>query len=102
VSLIEHLFWREDRVDHIARHALTPEEVEEALFDDRGGVLLRVGPAERNPDERIYRYFGRTSAGRHILVVLLDLGGGVAMPITAREMTRQERKRFDDRRQQRS
>ncbi len=101
MSIIERLLWREDRVDHIARHALTPEEVEEALFDDRGGLLLRVGPAERDPSETIYRYFGRTSAGRHILVVLLDLGGGVTMPITAREMTSQERKRFDGRRQKR-
>ncbi len=94
---IDELFWRDDRVDHIARHSITPDEVEEALFEDRG-VLLRVGPAERNPDETIYRYFGRTLAGRYLMVVLLDLGEGLAMPITAREMTRQERRRFDERR----
>jgi hypothetical protein len=98
VSVIEQLFWRGDRIEHIARHSITPEEVEEALFDDRGGVLLRVGPAERNPEETIYRYFGRTSAGRYLMVVLLDLGEGLAMPITAREMTRQEWRRFDERR----
>ncbi len=94
---IRELHWREDRIEHIARHALTLEEVEEAVFGDASGVLLRVGPAERNPDETVYRYFGRTEEGRHLLVALLYLGQGVAMPITAREMTRQERRRFDER-----
>jgi uncharacterized DUF497 family protein len=101
VERIQELLWREDRVEHIARHGVAPEEVEEALFDDRHGVLLRVGPAERNPDETVYRYFGRTSAGRHLLVVLLYLGDAVAMPITARDMTGQERRRFDERRPKR-
>jgi hypothetical protein len=98
VEIIAELFWRDDRIEHIAGHSITPDEVEEALFEDRDGLLLRVGPAERNPDETIYRYFGRTSAGRHLMIVLLYIGGGLAMPITAREMTRQERRRFDERR----
>ncbi len=97
MSVIAEPFWRDDRIEHTSRHSITPDEVEEALFEDRG-VLLRVGPAERNPDETIYRYFGRTLAGRYLMVVLLDLGEGLAMPITAREMTRQERRRFDERR----
>lgn len=95
---IAELYWRRDRIDHIARHGITPEEVDEAVFDDPGGLLLRVGPAERNPDETIYRYFGRTESGRHLLVVLLYLGEGIAMPVTARDMTVGERRRFDERR----
>ncbi len=95
---IEDLYWRRDRVDHIARHGITPEEVDEAVFDDPQGLLLRVGPAERNPNETIYRYLGRTETGRHVLVVLLYLGAGVAMPITARDMTAGERRRFHERR----
>ncbi len=98
---IEDLYWRPDRVEHIARHSVEPEEVEEAVFEDRAGLLLRVGPAERDPQETIYRYFGRTRAGRHLLVVLLYLGEGLAMPVTARDMTPQERRRFNERRPQR-
>jgi uncharacterized protein len=94
---IRDLYWREDRIDHIARHSVEPAEVEEAVFGDHNGVLLRVGPAERNPQETIYRYLGRTEAGRHLLVVLLYLGQGVAMPVTARDMTPQERRRFNER-----
>jgi uncharacterized protein len=94
---IRDLYWRHDRVEHLARHAVTPEEVDEAVFGDRSGVLLHVGPAERNPEETMYRYFGRTEAGRHLLVVLLYLGQGVAMPVTARDMTVSERRKFDER-----
>lgn len=95
---ISELDWRPDRIEHIARHSITPEEVEEAVFGDAGGVLLRGAPAERNPDETIYRYFGRSEAGRHVMVVLLYVEFGIAMPITAREMTRAEHRRFNDRR----
>lgn len=93
---IRELFWRPDRIDHIAGHSITLEEVEEAVFEDTTGLLLRVGPAERSPDETVYRYFGRTEAGRHLMVVLLYLGHGIAMRVTAREMTPQERRQFDE------
>ena len=52
---IQRLFWRPDRVEHILeRHEVTPEEVEEALFGDSRGHLLKVGPAERDPEETVY------------------------------------------------
>ncbi|HVC34117.1 MAG TPA: hypothetical protein VNL16_11460 [Chloroflexota bacterium] len=97
MSAIRDLHWRTDRIDHLARHSVTPEEVTEAVFDDLSGTLLRVGTAERNPEETLYRYFGRTEAGRYLLVVLMYLGEGLAMPVTARDMTRGERSRFDER-----
>ena len=97
LRVIRDLYWRPDRVEHVARHAVTPEEVDEAVFGDPGGVLLRVGPAERNPEETLYRYLGRTEAGRYLLVVLLYLGEGLAMPVTARDMTANERRKFNER-----
>ncbi|CAN5214338.1 hypothetical protein BH24ACT19_BH24ACT19_20130 [soil metagenome] len=82
-------------MEHIARHEVTPEEVEEALFGDKDGVLRRVGPASRNPEETVYRYLGRTEAGRYLfIVVLLYAGGDEAMPLTARDMTNSERRRY--------
>ncbi len=66
---IQRLFWRPDRVEHILeRHEVTPEEVEEALFGDSRGLLLKVGPAERDPEKTVYRYLGRTAAGRYLFV----------------------------------
>lgn len=91
---IRDLYWRPDRIEHIARHGVTPEEVEDAVFGDSRGLLLKVGPAERNPDETIYRFLGRTSDGRHLLVALLYLRDGIAMPLTARDMDKSERRRY--------
>ena len=95
---IRELYWRHDRMAHIEqRHSVAPGEVEEAVFGDPDGLLLRVGPAERDPEEIVYRYFGRTEAGRHLMVVLLYLGQGEALPVTARDMTDGERRRFHER-----
>ncbi len=92
---IRDLYWRRDRIEHIAQHGVSAAEVDEALFGDQRGVLVRVGPAERDPGEIVYRHFGRTDAGRYLLIVLLYLGGGVAMPVTARDMTRNERRKYE-------
>lgn len=91
---IRELYWRPDRVEHIARHDVTPEEVEEAVFADRRGLLLRVGPAERGPDETVYWFLGRTSGGWDLLVALLYIEDGIAMPLTARDMDESERRRY--------
>jgi uncharacterized protein len=91
---IRELYWRADRVDHILRHDVVPEEVEEAIFDDRRGILSKAGQARRNPEETVYRYLGRTSAGRYLFVALIYLGGGNALPLTARDMTESERRRY--------
>lgn len=94
---IRELYWRPDRIAHIEqRHGVTPGEVEEAVFGDPDGLLLRVGPAERDPEEVVYRFLGRAEAGRHLLIVLLFLGQGVALPVTARDMTDAERRRFHE------
>jgi len=37
---IDEIIWPEDRIEHIARHGVTPEEVEEVCF---GKSLVRRG-----------------------------------------------------------
>jgi uncharacterized DUF497 family protein len=89
------LDWRPDRVEHIARHQVRPYEVEEAVFGDRNRILRRVGPARRNPKETVYRYLGRTEAGRYLFGALLVYENReAALPITARDMTDTEKKRY--------
>jgi hypothetical protein len=93
VSRIRELYWRADREEHILeRHSVTREEVEEAVFGDPRGHLRRSGPAKRDPEETVYEYYGRTLDGRYLMVALLYIGQGVAMPLTARDMTRTERR----------
>ena len=81
---IDDLEWTLDRVDHIALHAITPEEVEEvfssAPFFKRG----RCG---------VYEAWGQTESGRYLLVIFRYLGHNRAWPITARDMDENE-KRF--------
>lgn len=88
------LYWRVDRVEHIARHNVMPGEFEEALFDDEHGLLSGGEAARRDPQERLYRYLGRTRAGRYLFLVMIYMGEGVAEPVSARDMTRTERRRY--------
>ena len=93
MSKIWELYWRANREEHILeRHNVTREEVEEAVFGDPRGRLRRIGPAKRDPEETVYEYYGRTLDGRYLMVALLYIGQGVAMPLTARDMTRTERR----------
>ena len=92
--MFNRLLWGPDRVEHIARHHLTPEAIEEAVFDDPDRRLFRGPRSERDQTRHIYYAYGRTEAGRYLLVVLLDLGRGQALPVTARDMTPRERQRY--------
>ena len=95
--LFQRLFWRADRTEHIARHGLSPEEVEEAVFDDPERRMFRGPRSERDRARYVYYVYGCTQAGRYLLVVLLDMGRGEALPVTARDMTRRERQRYEGR-----
>jgi uncharacterized protein len=77
------IHWTDDSETHIARHGVTPEEVEEStqqpfytMPGHDGTTLL----------------FGRTHAGRHVLVVLSKSGDGRWYVVTARAMTGSERR----------
>lgn len=99
-ALFHTLRWRRDRIEHIAeKHGLTVEEVEEAVFDDPRALVLRGPRSQSRPGSYVYYVLGRTAAGRYLAVVLLDEGGGVALPVTARNMTAKERRRYERRKQ---
>jgi hypothetical protein len=73
--------------DHVldkieAKHGVTFDEVEEACVFDRRGR------------EGLYKVFSQTDAGRSLLVVLANLGGGNWRVVTAREMTTNERRLY--------
>ena len=77
--------WDEESVDHIARHSVEPEEVEELLARRH---LWHRGRAGR------YVALGRSVAGRYLMAVLARRASGVYRVVTARDMTDWERKRF--------
>ncbi|MBI4494990.1 MAG: BrnT family toxin [Chloroflexi bacterium] len=61
-------------------------EVQEACASERRHV--------RRGREGLYQVFSQTEAGRYLLVVLANTGGGVWKVATAREMTQQERRLY--------
>jgi uncharacterized DUF497 family protein len=82
---IRRLFWEEWNEEHIALHAVTRDEVEEACHGDfivgeaYGGRIMLVGP---------------TQAGRMLSVILAPRGRGVYYPVTARPASRKERELY--------
>lgn len=94
---ITELYWRADRVEHIARHNVTLEEFEEALFDDPDGILKFAQRASSNPEYKIYKLLGRTRAGRYLFLVLMYYGRGSALPVAARDMESGEKRTYRSR-----
>ena len=77
--------WDDWNVDHIARHGVEPEEVEQVF---RHRPFIQKGKRGR------YLAYGQTDAGRYLTVVFEYLGQNRADIVTARDMVRKERKRF--------
>lgn len=63
---IIHLAIPPDRIAHIAKHSVAPEEVREAAFDDPECLIQRLKATTSGPERRIYRLLGRTEAGTYL------------------------------------
>ena len=86
--LIRELLISEDAALHVLiRHNLQPHEVEHAALENLGYVHRG-----RNPG--VYVAYGRTEAGRYLMVIVRDLGHGVAQLITARDMSDIQKRRY--------
>ena len=81
--------WDTWNIEHIARHGVAPQDAEAVC---RGRTVVRRGRRGS------YLLYGRTEAGRYLLVVLRSLGQGVARIITARQMTSREQRFYHGRR----
>jgi len=85
MPFIRRLRWDSWNVAHIARHAVTPDEVEE---------VCHGAPTFSQTYKGCLRVIGPTRIGRMLTVILAPEGpGGVYYPVTARPASRQERRR---------
>ena len=83
--------WREDHIQHVARHHVDPQEVEEACFSSACHIETGRGGGG------VYYVTGQTATGRYLMIVIRYLGRGRANVITAREMDNHEKARFKKR-----
>ena len=83
---IRELLWDEENEAHIARHHVTPQEVEEVCFGRYW--MIRSGRKRK-------AVFGQTGAGRYLLVVVERMWEyGEYGVITARDMGQAERRQY--------
>jgi len=86
---IHEFIWPEERIDHIAYHGVTPEEVEETCFGR--SLIQRAKSQGENP---VYYVLGQTDAGRYLFCVVIRFPDGKGYPVTARPMTDKEKRRY--------
>jgi uncharacterized DUF497 family protein len=87
--MIDEIIWPDDRIEHIAAHGVTPEEVEETCFGNP--LVLRAKSTGENP---VYYVLGQTDSGRYLFCVVIHLPNGKGYPVTARDMTLNEKRRY--------
>src|SRR6266581_2449668 len=81
---IRGLLWDDANVEHIARHHVTPGEVEEVCAEEET-LYTRIG-------RRRCQAIGQTGAGRYLAVFLDHLGRGNYYPVTVRPADDRERR----------
>lgn len=78
--------WDDNNVEHIAKHGVSPDEIEEVAFDD--DPWIRKGRNDR-------RYMlGYTIAGRYLFVVYVLKSKDIARVITSMDMDEKTRKLY--------
>ena len=81
---IERISWDQEAADHIFKHSVTPEEVEQALFNELDAPIIMRGREGR------YLAYGRTNGGRLLFIVWVSRYRRTKI-ITARDMSKKER-----------
>lgn len=90
---IYDVIWKERFAEKIAdKHGLTTDEVEQVLFSK---PHVRLAEKGRMKGEDLYAAYGQTLAGRYVLILYIRKRRAAAMPITARDMTKAERRYYD-------
>jgi uncharacterized DUF497 family protein len=90
--LITEIIWTEDDIAHLARHGVTPEEVEEVLA---ASPVWRRGRAHPQTGRQSLYAFGQTDSGRYLFIVLSPRGRGWARCVTAMEMDARARRYYE-------
>jgi len=85
---ISSIKWMDESIEHIAKHAVRPEEVEEVCFNEEEAPYIRSGR------ENLHYVFGKTYSGRFLFIVVRFIRHGEVRVVTARDMNDWERAYF--------
>jgi uncharacterized DUF497 family protein len=85
---ISSIKWTVESIEHITRHAVKPEEVEEVCFNEDVAPFIRTGR------ENLHYVFGKTYSGRFLFIVIRFIRHGEVKVITARDMNAWEKNYF--------
>lgn len=89
---IVQCLWKEQFVEKLEqKHQVSVFEVEEVFVNSPRYDFIAKG---HGAGEDVYRALGRTDAGRYLAVFFVYKHGGLALPISARDMDAKERKRY--------
>jgi uncharacterized protein len=89
---INDIIWLDRIVEKLAwKHNVLPSEVEEVLNGDCKIFRKEKGRVE---GENLYNALGKTEAGRFLSIFFINKLGNKVLIATARDMTKQERKRY--------
>jgi len=89
---ITGLIWLYDIVEKLEwKHGVMPDEVKEVLAQSTRFRLIEKG---HRPGENVYAAFGQTATGRYLTVFFVHKMDGRALIISARDMTRAERRKY--------
>lgn len=90
---ITGFIWLEEILDKLlGKHHIHAHEVVE-LFE--GKPKFRFVERGHREGENVYSAMGQTDAGRYVIVFFVHKGDGRALPVSARDMTPEERKRYE-------
>jgi uncharacterized protein len=96
---IYDVIWKERFAEKIAdKHGLTIDEVEEVLFSKPHVRFAEKGCIK---GEDLYAAYGQTETGRYVFILFVRKRRTAAMPITARDMTKSERRYYDGQKKKR-
>lgn len=80
----------EDKLE--SKHNVRAHEAEQVLWSNARFFFAEKGNIE---GEDVYRALGRTDGGRYLVVIFIHKRDDTAFILSARDMTKKERKRYD-------
>jgi hypothetical protein len=93
IMFIDDFVWLPDIVEKLAvKHHVAQDEVEEVFFNRPRYRFVESG---HRIGEDVYAASGQTDAGRYLIVFFLRKPEHLALILSAREMDRKERRRYE-------